>query len=765
MPLIRNNMSTSKVAVDKYLGTSYDIIKTVYDNLGDINLAATAITSGDIADTLFIIETESQLGSQAVSRVFTLTGVDYVVGTNNLTVYRNGQRLEVIDDYIESGSALVTLTFDPNADDKFYFITNERTDTAQEAPATTNVVFERQIATAGQTVVTLGTSYVTGSNGITVFVNGVLQTTPVEYAETSNGVITMVNPLTAGDNIDIYVGLVLNPVPADAVNLTFTQNGTGAVATTVQAKLEEIVSVKDFDVIGDGDGAGGGTDDSAAIQLALDHIVDNGGTLEFDGTKTYRCDSALTAELSGANQIARWRILGNGATLDCSNHSGASVGLTIGDSSLTNFNEKGYYFVSDLRVLGPEAVTPINESTSVTTFTGILVVYAIRTLLINVECTRCYVGLKTAVAFPVTTMNCNVENNFIGLHLDDVSNVHIHNNLSAKQCWYSVLIIKSGTYSSAKIEDVTFNGLWTEGSRVGVHLDPGTNAANRIREIKFNGGFYKTVTYDNWRIGQVFTFATPQTRGAKGTGKIYNVSVNGGAFPGAAATATAAVFTFTNTSNCFGFYGHGSFDDTDANTIVNAPSWGDFLVTGNEAAETISGFKRLTWKNSDEYRLPEVPHANTQVPVYIPAPDEPSPGPYAGTWTPVLTFATAPTTPFTYTTQVGTYTKIGRLVTLSFTVLTSSFDTTGAAGEFRISGIPHNPRTLTGYEPVGIVTAQGISKTGYTQVNVEASSASSVINLVACNPATSAISTVAFADMPSLGTVRLKGTLTYETDA
>jgi len=78
---------------------------------------------------------------------------------------------------------------------------------------------------------------------------------------------------------------------ANAAGVIYDPAGTGAVATTVQAKLRESVSVKDFGAVGDGV-----TNDTAAIQAAIASLpVQIGGIVYFpSSTGAYICNSTLT---------------------------------------------------------------------------------------------------------------------------------------------------------------------------------------------------------------------------------------------------------------------------------------------------------------------------------------------------------------------------------------------------------------------------------------------------------------------------------------
>jgi polygalacturonase len=100
------------------------------------------------------------------------------------------------------------------------------------------------------------------------------------WADTTTGLLKLRN---AANNAWITVGTLasanLGLIPAGAASivnadvnasagivaskLSFTQAGSGAAARTIDSKLKELVSVKDFGAVGDGV-----ADDTAAIQAA-----------------------------------------------------------------------------------------------------------------------------------------------------------------------------------------------------------------------------------------------------------------------------------------------------------------------------------------------------------------------------------------------------------------------------------------------------------------------------------------------------------------
>lgn len=128
-----------------------------------------------------------------------------------------------------------------------------------------------------------------------------------------------------------------------------------------------------------------------------------------------------------------------------------------------------------------------------------------------------------------------------------------------------------------------------------------------------------------------------------------------------------------------------------------------------------------------------------------------------GTWTPVLTFATPGDVAVTYTNQTGNYVKIGRMVHLFFNITTTAFTHTTAAGALQITG---NPFTQANIGSVfGALSWQGITKAGYTQVSSRVNATVATVDFFASASAQSTSSVVS-TDVPTGGTVHLRGSLT-----
>jgi len=97
--------------------------------------------------------------------------------------------------------------------------------------------------------------------------------------------------ITTWDNI---TGINGTGITSNASNVVYDPAGTGAVATTVQAKLRQTVSVQDFGAVGDGV-----ANDTAAINLALaasTYVVIPQGTYAVNATLTIPAGTTLVIQ-------------------------------------------------------------------------------------------------------------------------------------------------------------------------------------------------------------------------------------------------------------------------------------------------------------------------------------------------------------------------------------------------------------------------------------------------------------------------------------
>jgi polygalacturonase len=150
---------------------------------------------------------------------------------------------------------------------------------------------EIQTATAGQTIFTLSSlTYSPGTNSLSVFVDGVNQYDGSSYAyvETNSTTITFTAGLHVGALVKFTTAVSLSSGVNNASLVTYDPPFTGSETTTVEAKLSETVSVKDFGAVGDGL-----ADDTTAIQAAIDAVATTGQSI-YAPAGTYKCTDVLS---------------------------------------------------------------------------------------------------------------------------------------------------------------------------------------------------------------------------------------------------------------------------------------------------------------------------------------------------------------------------------------------------------------------------------------------------------------------------------------
>ena len=116
----------------------------------------------------------------------------------------------------------------------------------------------------------------------------------------------------------------------DAALINYSPPFTGSQSRSVESRLSDIVSVNDFGAVGDGNVDGTGTDDTAAIQAALD----TGLGVDL-GNGNYRVTSPLLVTTAAQRiycQDGRWK-----ATIIVDHTSGAGIAVSAGRVDLSDF--------------------------------------------------------------------------------------------------------------------------------------------------------------------------------------------------------------------------------------------------------------------------------------------------------------------------------------------------------------------------------------------------------------------------------------------
>jgi hypothetical protein len=187
-------------------------------------------------------------------------------------------------------------------------------------------------------------------NATNVYIDGVYQSKDNYDVSGSTLTFSTAPPLNSAIEVVTQESSIIGG--ASSQQITYTQGGAGSVTRTVQSRLRDSVSVKDFGAVGDGV-----TDDTAAIQAALDAasavffpvgtynisaaiFPNNNQSIYFQSAKLFTTQ-IITGDECAIKLVNVGDVEIYGASIDCNNYA-ANSGIIVreGTSNIRIYDTK-----------------------------------------------------------------------------------------------------------------------------------------------------------------------------------------------------------------------------------------------------------------------------------------------------------------------------------------------------------------------------------------------------------------------------------------
>ena len=415
-------------------GTDYTVSNVGNDNGGNVTLTVGA-TTGDIL-TLYrdmpYVRTQNytNAGDFLASEVNSDFDNLWLAGEQTQRSFSQSIRKPITD------SDSISMELPEAASRINSFLTFDSTgavsvESLSSANAPSNVGRQQFTGNGSTTVFALAAEAGSGA-GVFIYIDGVYQESDTYTISGTTLTFTEAPPLNASIEVVSYRTGDINTADANAV--TYTPAGTGAVQTTVQTKLRESVSVKDFGAVGDGV-----TDDTAAIQAAIDAVNSSGGGIVIIPSGNFIVSPSVISGISaysrqacivGKDNVAL-KIDGTVKLKSATNIGSTLAAIVTGlDTGLTNF-----------QVFGSGTINGNSSNVTATQMIGVYLPCVDSVTVTDIRIINMpYLGVQFTTALPYSSGNSFTNGIISGLTVKDIGNIGIQASHSSRN-----LIISNNT--------------------------------------------------------------------------------------------------------------------------------------------------------------------------------------------------------------------------------------------------------------------------------------------------------------------------------